>query len=570
MPYTAMPKSWNNNKLEQLSIHSFMVSNNITKTNILKDTTEFLNIRDFKIKTVDDNLAYVKGDLHNFFIIAFASLLNIVLFSFYWIKCRKKTFFIFKALGYTNASIYKIIISEASKVILIGVLLSNLIYYFIDKNIGQYIGAMQMAWTYLMIFADLILGLIMLSIILFISLIILIILSSKKINIQINKNLKLSNNKLIKFLIVFQIFVMTINFITSFNIFNFYNVRVNKVNKIERSKSLFFTNSFSVSLDEDFISSINVEDLILDLKKHNIDVVNYLYDSTVLKDEDMGPPSEVLYINKELLSEKLLLGNYDLSDSKDKDYIEVILGRNYKKSYKVNDMITSTTGKTYKVKGFLGKETFYKNNVSSLPIHDLVELDNFIIIPYNNFKDVTLASLNYDNEENKGYMYSNILRNSIYVVNSKEDETYLKDKLKAYNITLLSKNYSIEDLAFGYIPLIYFKFVFAALTFLISLAGIISFVIIMILDNLKTMSIKLILGYTRLALSKSLLRKVLPLFLIGDLLTILIFMSDKYMKMEPVMFKFLLISLVLITIPTLIIVFKKLKSLKPSDLIKGD
>lgn len=221
---------------------------------------------------------------------------------------------------------------------------------------------MQIAWTYLMIFADLILGLIILSIILFIS---LIILSSKKINIQINKNLKLSNNKLIKFLIVFQIFIMTINFIISFNILNYYNVRVNKANKIERSKSLFFTNSFSVSLDEKFISSINVEDLILDLKKHNIDVVNYLYDSIVLRDEDMETPSEVLYLNKELLSKKLLLGNYDLSDSKDKDYIEVILGRNYKKSYKVNDIITSTTGKTYKVKGFLGKESFYKNNTSS-------------------------------------------------------------------------------------------------------------------------------------------------------------------------------------------------------------
>lgn len=204
---------------------------------------------------------------------------------------------------------------------------------------------MQIAWTYLMIFADLILGLIILSIILFIS---LIILSSKKINIQINKNLKLSNNKLIKFLIVFQIFVMTINFIISFNILNYYNVRVNKANKIERSKSLFFTNSFSVSLDEKFISSINVEDLILDLKKHNIDVVNYLYDSIVLRDEDMETPSEVLYINKELLSEKLLLGNYDLSDSKDKDYIEVILGRNYKKSYKVNDIITSTTERLIK------------------------------------------------------------------------------------------------------------------------------------------------------------------------------------------------------------------------------
>lgn len=59
-----MPKSWNNNKLEQLSIHSFMVSNNITETNIPKDTIEFLNIRDFKIKTIDDNLAYVKGDLN--------------------------------------------------------------------------------------------------------------------------------------------------------------------------------------------------------------------------------------------------------------------------------------------------------------------------------------------------------------------------------------------------------------------------------------------------------------------------------------------------------------------------
>lgn len=92
----------------------------------------------------------------------------------------------------------------------------------------------------------------------------------------------------------------------------------------------------------------------------------------------------------------------------------------------------------------------------------------------------------------------------------------------------------------------------------------------MILDNLKTMSIKLILGYTKLTLSKSLLRKILSLFLVGDLLTILIFMSDKYMKVEPVMLKFLLISLVLITIPTLIIVFKKLKSLKLSDLIKGD
>lgn len=77
MPYTAIPKSWNNNKLEQLSIHSFMVSNNITETNIPKDTIEFLNIRDFKIKTIDDNLAYVKGDLNNFFIIAFTSLLNI-------------------------------------------------------------------------------------------------------------------------------------------------------------------------------------------------------------------------------------------------------------------------------------------------------------------------------------------------------------------------------------------------------------------------------------------------------------------------------------------------------------
>lgn len=594
IPYTAYPPSWNNN----ISIDKDFATGLISSNNIIKDIKNFdtskydisnYNIRSLNIKSVKDNLTFLKTDLRNFIIIGIASLLNIILFSFYWINCRKKKISIYKAVGYSNIDIYKELLIEILKLCSISLIATNLLYYILAPYIRKKVLLLSTNWSPGMLVLDLLLIVIISVIILFMS---SFVIKSKNINKNIDKIIKLSNNKIIKIFIVFQIFIMTVNFINLFEVINYYNVRINKINELEQGKSLFFTNSFSVPNDNNKLKEIKIEDITNKLKLNNIEVISYLYDTEPLKDKvkiDLNPENlqtleslkealpeksdlleksvPILYINKTNLENKIISGKYNLSNKQNNNYIEVILGNKYSKKYKVNDQIKTESGKIYLVKGFLDKQLFYKDIDSSLPIDDLINIDDTIVIPFNNIRDIMHMSSNYTDYE---YLKYRLLKNSIYKASSTLGENYLKELMKDNKLSLISKQYTIEDFNLGYMSDILYKAILTSIIFVISLIGVISFVLIMIFDNIKSFSIKFSLGYTKNNIFKEMILKILNLFLSANIITLIIISLDKYKDITYIVLKFMIISFITILIPTLIIIYNNLNKFKPKDLLKGE
>lgn len=590
IPYSSYPEKWEKSiKIEENLSNALIASKNIIGNlnyfNEKKYGVENYSTREPLIASINDNLMYLKDDLINFYIIALAALVNIILFAFYWIKTRKRSFSIYKALGYTPFNIYIIILKELIGITVFSVFFSNLIYYLIEINFAKYIFNMSIRWSYFMIPFNIILSIILILIIILLS---SFTVNSKAIDKNINLSSTLSSNKFIKLIIIFQIVVMTLNLINLFEMLNYYNLRIDKLEKISVEDQLFFTHPATVPKDFEEVSNIQVESIMKDLDENGIETINYFYDTEVLKDnikitlnddtlrlnnfmfsEDVHSiqnGARIIYIEKDEFDKYFNIDSHEIIN--DTNSVDVIAGKKYSKEYKINDILETKAGKKYRLKGFLKTDTFYDDNRSERPMSELIDLNDKIIIPISNINQINSISEKYKN--NLFEFNDNILRNSIYRASSKEEVAYLNEKMSELGISLIDKNYSIDSFNFEYRSLIGFKSIVSILTVIISFAGIISFLSMLLLENKKIINIKFSLGYRKSHILKEILFNIVSLFCIAYGIVFIIFIAHPYKNINFITIKFMILSLICIVISIVGIVNNNLNKFKVTSLSKED
>lgn len=142
IPYTATPKVWDNDGAELFC--SFTISTDSISIDKYREEFEISKIQEsnLPVQTIQSDYDAFKNEMRFFVVLFLTSIINILLFSFYWMNTKKNQIGILKALGYSNKAVWILILKELFAFSFIASVITSILYYpfsyFAEKYMVSY------------------------------------------------------------------------------------------------------------------------------------------------------------------------------------------------------------------------------------------------------------------------------------------------------------------------------------------------------------------------------------------------------------------------------------------------
>ncbi|WP_160676764.1 ABC transporter permease [Clostridium sp. C8-1-8] len=515
IPYTAAPQNWiDTNKVAS---QQFLLSSDNININVLKDKFDIkqASFSTPPVQKINYFLFSTKNDVIYFLTLSLIAIVNIVIFSIYWVCKKQNQIGILKAIGYSTKATNALVRNELLVLGFISAIISSLIYYPFSKFFNKNFFDMGLNGSPIIFIAD-----IMFS---FICCFIVIKFNNRRLNklsisSNINIHINLSKNLLIKIIMIVQIFLVLNYSVEAFNSLDFVFGIMNRAKSIIQIKNVKVVDPFSVSYDDKVLDGYNVRKTLSDLKKEkDIGLVTYLYDVDTSSDVEglnnkdkinnyvptyyYGTMSKIqgngaiplVYIEQDSFKQLKIKVKQDILKNEDTGTIPVFAGYDYKTLFSEGDIIKGKSGNRYKIVAFLDKNQYmFATNSGSDALSYTNNLNSFLVVPFD-IKDTRVLPPTYREDDLDFYS----MTNSFIIYKGDSGEKYIDATLKHMGIrtTYLSdqmKKFTL--LNFNYVA---YKLFNAVMILLISLSGVIGFILSAIFSEKRYIGIKIALGFSK-------------------------------------------------------------------------
>lgn len=586
IPYTSTPQIWKNDNTI-LNCNFLVSGKDISIENYKKDfyikETKFSSLPN---QTISNNLFVIKQDVIYFCIISIISIVNIIIFSFYWINKKKTQIGILKAIGYSKNSTTALVRNELFILSIISSICASSLYYPFSNFFNKYFFDIGLNGSPIILGFDFLFS--------FICSLIVVIFNKKKIDqLSISNNIADSINfskKLwVKIILVIQISLVLNYSVVAFDTINYVFSTLNKAKKIINIENVEIVDPFTVSYDEKDILEYDIQKTLGKLKNQDLILINYLYsidssrDVTSMKNRDKnnydpnysdnyfrrvrsGNVIPIVYIEKDSFKGlKLKINEYKTINDNDGS-IPVYAGHDYKKYFLIGDIIKGDSGQNYKIAGFLEKNCYmFNENISSESLSQTNNLNSFIIIPYSiyNIKNLPLGYT-----KNDFIHYS--MTNSFFVFKSPNVKKVIHSTLNSKGIQTSLLNKQLErftQLNFNYVSYKLFNII---MIFLICIGGLIAFSISCVFSEKRDIGIKMALGFNKTVIIEEYIFKIVKLLAFSFLIIIIRYFILPDIKLTIKLLAYVLSLAIIIPIPSIILIFYFINRYVPSELIGGE
>lgn len=588
IPYTATPKSWSND--------SPTLNINLIKSNRTIKIENYKNNFDIKessyskipIHSITSILFALKADIIYFAIIIAISLINIIVFSFYWINKKKNQISILKAIGYSKKQTNRLIRNELLILTLITSVISVVIYYPFSWFFNTYFMDIGLKSSPIIFFVDMLFSYICTYIIVMVN---KNHMESVSISSNINSNTNVSRKLWIKVILIIEIALVMNYSVAAFKISDYVFSTINNAKKIININNTEVIDPFTVSYDNKELSNYNVQDTLKDFKKKGIKLINYVYsvdsskEVSMLKNKiknnyDLNYPLNyfnkvksndvlpLLYIDEHSFTNlKLNVNENIIKYNMNKDYMPVYAGYDYKKYFSVGNIINGDSGYKYKIVGFLDKNSlmFGENNGSDA-LSQTNNLNSFFIIPYNE-KIINNLPPYYQKDD---FLFHSMC-NSFFYYKSPQMKKFLQSTLNSKKINTTSLETQMKKFTLINFNYMAYKIFNVVIILLISISGLIGFSISTILSDKRNIGIKIALGFNKRTIIREYIDKIIILLSISLILIVLKYIIfPGYTKLTLILFFRMLCVDLIVPIPSIALIVYLLNKYEARELVGGE
>lgn len=475
-------------------------------------------------------------EINYYLVLGGLSIFNLCLFFIFFIRKRKSTISILRAVGYTKTQAGNYILKQILIIGLLASFVSWLIYYPFSEYFNNKFVDIGLIPSILILVLDILFSLIILFII---SKITFSFITTHEIQNEMIKRKNILNNIFIKGLIIIELFMM-FNYVINLNILiKDLSKTLRTSNKIIDFKNTLIMDGFSVSSDPKDLENYNVVNTLNDLQQNGLEVVNYLYAIDTSEDvhamnnkekegyeqnyefliENIeGSALPILYISNSSLDVVNIKGIEKQNNHKSNDETLVYAGSSYKDNFKVGDVIEGDSGEKYKIAGFINKNQYmFGTNSSSKIIDNFNNLDNFIIIPFeiNDLDNMNVSGMILEDKR----FYT--LCNSLIKYSNENEETFAKDLLNKKGINLSSFDIQLRRMRLSDFSYAKYKLFGSIIISIITLISLICYIIFYIYSEKRNIGIKRALGYNTFKIMKEYILKIALILGISNILILL-------------------------------------------------
>lgn len=589
IPYTAVPQQWINS--DKISSVQFQI--NTQKINIDSYMSHF-NIKECSFSPSPTHhifgfLFATSHDVIYFLTLSLTSIINMLIFSMYWINKKQNQIGILKALGYSNKDANILVRNELLILSLISSIISCIIYYPFSIFFNTHFFDIGLNGSPIIFVVDVVFS--------FVCSLIVVKFNSRRLNkltisSNINTYTNLSKKLWIKIILIIQIFLVFRYSLEAFSMADFVFSTINKANTIVSIDDMKIVNPFSVSFDNKILKNYEVQKTLSNLKQEkDIVVVNYLYDSDSsiyvanMKNKNKKNYYDInyslMYLNR-IQSDNVIPLMYMEKDSfkglkLNIDYkgfqlndnetnIPVYAGYDYKSFFSIGDIIKGDSGNKYKIIGFLDKDQFmFSTNSSTDALSYTNNLNSFLVVPYD-ITNITKLPPHYDETSFEFYT----MTNNLFLYKTEDAKLRIDSILKEKGIdtTYLSTQMKkFTMLNFSYVS---YKLFNVIMILLMCLAGIIGFILSSILSEKREIGIKMALGFSKWRIITEYTLNIFILLSISFILFIVSYIMNSEFNLTLILLIKVLFVAISISIPALILIRYLINNFEPSELIGGE
>lgn len=586
IPYTATPKVWETDSTELFC--SFTVSADSPSIDKYREEFDIGKIQEsnLPVQTIQSDYYAFNNELRFLAALFLTSVVNILLFSFYWINTKKNQIGILKALGYSNKAVWMLILKELITLSFIASVITSILYYPFSYFADKYMVSYGFNSSPLIFFAN--------CIVAFIICFIVFLVNKRNMDrVSISSNIKehvnFSKKPLVKLVLVFQLVLVLYYSAGTFELFDYVFGTINRAKSIISVENTEIVSPFSVSFDDAVLKKYEIVKIFSDLKKEGLNIINYLYsvDSSdsvavmqnknkdeynlnysmryfrLVKSDNVIP---LLYIEKDSFNGLRMKISQSNAIVYDESCIPVYAGSSYKKYFTIGDKIVSDSGKKYQIIGFLHNNSYmFDSNESSQAVGETNKLDSFIIIPYDISKMIDLP-IGY--REDDFIHYS--MTNSFFMYTSPEQREKIISVMDEKGIKTTPIENQLKQFTVSNYKAVSYKIFNILMILLICIGGVIGFCISGIYSEKRVTGIKIAIGYRKNEIILEYIYRILKLLFISiAIVTIWLFIVTEIKLTMELFFRMVAFAFA-IQIPSIILITYMINRFKPSELIGGE
>jgi len=369
---------------------SFTISSDSKSIDKYREEFDISKIQESRlpVQTIQSDYYAFEDEMWFFAVLFLTSIINILLFSFYWINTKKNQIGILKALGYSKKAVWMLILKEIIALSFTASVITSILYYPFSYFAGKYMVSYGFKSSPIIFLAN--------SIVAFIICFIVFIINKRNMDrVSISSNIKehvnFSRKPIVKLVLVFQMVLVLYYSAGAFELLDYVYGTLNRAKSIMALENTEIVSPFSVSFNDDKLIKYDVVKTLSELKKEGITVINYLYsvDSSdsvsimqnKIKDEYNKYYNKcfkkysrylkgdniifLLYIEKDSFNGlRMKISQSEVIDY-DESCIPVYAGDDYKKYFTLGDIIKGDSSKKYQIIGFLDNNSYMFDTNSS-------------------------------------------------------------------------------------------------------------------------------------------------------------------------------------------------------------